>query len=168
MSTESTAARPTTLALTHVKAETFDRDLEVSDRFQKFSEEILRLSLAGVAGIGLLLVNCLSNDESHRLAMPGVKQNRLILLCSLGGFGVAALAAVAHRLASTYSLSQHLLIMRFDLRGGEKDRARAKEKRRSRDRLRLLGWWFLIGAGAALVAGAATLVWFFYRIIGMV
>ena len=168
MSSETAPARPNTLALTRVRSDTFDHDLKVSDRFQKFSEEILRLSLAGVAGIGILLVNCLSNDETHRLAMPSVKQNRFILLGSLAGFGVAALTAVAHRLVSTYSLSQHLVVMRFDLRGGVNDAARAQKTRLSRDRLRRLGWWFLIGAGAALVAGAATLVWFFYRIIEMV
>ncbi len=167
MSAETTPVAPTSLALTRVKPETFDHDVKVSDRFQKFSAEILRLSLAGVAGIGILLVSCLSNHETHSLAMPGVKQNRLILLSSLTGFGLAALAAVAHRLASTYSLSQHLLIMRFDLRGREGDKESAREKRRSRDTLRLLGWWFLIGAGLALVFGAATLVWFFYRIIEM-
>lgn len=165
MSSDSPAARPISLALTRVQPETFDHDLSVSDRFQKFSEEILRLSLAGLAGIGILLVNCISNDEAHRLALPAVDKNRLILLGSLAGFGLASLAAVAHRLASTYSLSQHLVIMRFDLRGGVNDAARAKETRRSRDRLRSLGWWFLIGAGSALVSGAAMLVWFFYNII---
>ena len=164
--TEGQTPTRLSLALTPIEPKTFGHDLEVSDRFQKFSEEILRLSLAGVAGIGILLVNCLTSGEAHRLSMPqAVKQNRLILLASLACFGTAALAAVAHRLVSTYSLALHLLILRLDLRGGARDATRAGEKRRSRDKYLRLGWVSLSAGGIFLVLGATTLVWFFYNII---
>ena len=166
MSEESTSTRRRSIALEPIVAETFAHDIEVSDRFQKFSEEILRLALAGVAGLGLLLVNCLFNATGQRLSMPqAVKQNRLILLASLTLFGAAALAAVIHRLASTYSLSQHLLILRFDIRGRAKDALISERKRRSRAKFLWLGWVSLIAGGSFLFLGAASLVWFFWRLV---
>ena len=166
MSNESASTLRRSIALEPLVAETFAHDIAVSDRFQKFSEEILRLALAGVAGLGLLLVNCLFNDGGHRLSMPqAVKQNRLILLASLTLFGAASLAAVVHRLVSTYSLSQHLLILRFDLRGQAKHEQIVKQKRRSRSKFLWIGWVSLIAGGSFLFLGAATLVWFFWRLV---
>ena len=115
-----------------VSDKTYPNDVIISDRYQKFSAELLRLSLLGIAGIGFLVVNILLKDESGQI----VKDNSFMgfLSASLVFLGLSAASALLHRWLSTDSLAEHLMLIRLEKRKAEGDverinKARAKRKR---------------------------------------
>ncbi len=53
------------LGLMQLPNNTFEHDLAVSNKYQSFSTELLRLSLLGIAAIGFLVANILAKDVPH-------------------------------------------------------------------------------------------------------
>ena len=52
------------LGLVEIPDNTYEHDMAVSNKYQKFSAEVLRLSLLGIAAIGFLLTNTLFKSSS--------------------------------------------------------------------------------------------------------
>jgi hypothetical protein len=109
---------------------TYSNDVIVSDRYQTFSAELLRLSLLGIAGIGFLVVNILLKDESRELVK--YKSFMGFLSASLVFLGLSAASALLHRWLSTDSLAEHLLLIRLEKRKAEGDSERLKKSRKKR------------------------------------
>ena len=76
-------------------------DLELLDRYQAYSAELLRLSLLGIAGYGFLIKEVLLTDKAGK----SLCQARLIesgwLLIGVVMLGASAATALAHRNFST-------------------------------------------------------------------
>jgi cytochrome b subunit of formate dehydrogenase len=53
------------LVKTQVPVDSYRVDVELFDRGQKLSAELLRLSLAGIAVVGFFLTNILANSSAH-------------------------------------------------------------------------------------------------------
>lgn len=100
---------------------TFEHDVAVSDKYQRFSTELLRLSLAGIGGIGFLLVNYLFSPQSRDQFKWLVKNTTFgfWLVLSLLFFAVSAGLALFHFYFGADSKSYHLKYLRLEQRLGD-------------------------------------------------
>jgi hypothetical protein len=128
--------------LGHIKIpkDEFEADLEVLDRFQAFSAELLRISLLGIAGIGFFVSNILLRDRNQTNGQaafsdaPSLYRVRFYLLASLICLGISAGCALLHRYFSSDSIAIHLQSLRMDLRQAAGDLERAERIRKKRGR----------------------------------
>lgn len=147
------------LGLIDTPENTFSNDLQVSDRYQTFSAEMLRIALLGIAGIGFLVVNILLKDsaKSRDLVAGDNRSFMLFMSISLVCLGVSAAFSLVHRYLSTDSLACHLRSLRLEKRDGQGDCEHVAYERKKRKRL---FWWsarILLIAGALLWLGAISL-----------
>jgi hypothetical protein len=137
-----------------IPTEGLKHDWELLDRYQAFSAELLRMSLAGLAAVGFL-VTALAGKDSL-LKISGVPlTSRLSIGVSLLALGLSAGAALAHRFVSSDSMAYHISVLRMRLRGrAEADIANEKAARDVR--FKFSGALLLV-AGAFLSVGALAL-----------
>ena len=80
----------------------YEADLQVVDRYQSFSSELLRLSLLGITGYGFLIANIVlkatKNPEQYMLLGPWTVSALIIGAVALG---LCAATALGHRYFST-------------------------------------------------------------------
>ena len=127
---------------------TFEHDLAVGSRYQAFSVEILRVSLAGLGGIGFFLTQDLTVGSIHVSSKP--------LLIAAAAFGVAAACAIAHRYLGTEALACHLMGLRLRIRNAAGDEAKAKREDTRRKRWFFCCVWLLGWASIATALGAVS------------
>jgi hypothetical protein len=151
-----------TLADIALSDDVFKADFEITDKYQAFSGELLRLALLGIAGYGFFIGNvALNNAQASEFYAEVLNQSGL-LIAGLTLLALAAAFAVAHRFFSTDCLSHQITILRIlrritspDWSEVEKDRDRARldDERigQRRDLLRCRN--LLIGSSVALVCG---------------
>lgn len=158
-------AKKYSLGLTDIPGGSFEHDLSISDRYQSFSAEILRLSLLGIAGIGFLLANLFvkdSNNPSYKAFVSSI-DIKWYLSASLICLGGAVGFALLHRYFSTDSIACHLRYIRFE-KNGLRDHELAVKEEKSRNWGFSLSYWFLwcaalfLGAGAIFLA-VAFIIW---------
>lgn len=125
-------------------SETFEHDLTVCDRYQNFSAELLRLSLAGIGAVGFMVTSIfLSKDlifdkseAKHPIYQKLAESNgfKLLIIYSLISLGTAALAALIHRFVSSDSMAYTLSYLRLRIKAGDtkfsKDQILAKSSER--------------------------------------
>ncbi|MDX6613541.1 MAG: hypothetical protein QOD75_2727 [Blastocatellia bacterium] len=90
----------------------FDKDLEILDRYQLFSAEVLRLALAGMAAIGFLVTYSTKGDGKPSVISLESYNPRLLLCLALIALACSAFFALSHRFVSTESIAEHLVILR--------------------------------------------------------
>jgi hypothetical protein len=141
------------LGLIDTPDNTFSNDLQVSDRYQAFSAEMLRLALLGIAGIGFLVVNILLRDstKSHDLIAGANRSFMAFMSASLVCLGLSAAFSLGHRYLSTDSLACHLRSLRLERRDGQGDREHVTAERKKRKKL----FWYY----ARILFMAASLLW---------
>ncbi len=103
----------------HKPSENYDTDFALLDRYQAFSAEILRLSLAGFAAVGLFL-NINAKDAAGGAIAKAVLYglgSRIFLVTTLILLALSAAAALAHRYFSSDSM-QELIETDRDERSG--------------------------------------------------
>lgn len=107
-----------------IAADRYAGDLALLDRYQRFSEEIARLSLAGIAGIGFF-VEKLDLGASRNAVLP--------VWLALACFAVGIVGALWHRYWSSDGFAYHLSAARLHERddGG----GRVAEDRKMRNAL---------------------------------
>jgi uncharacterized membrane protein YfcA len=140
-------------------------DLEISDRFQAYSAELLRVSLAGVAAIGFFF-DKLSQFLNFPQQFWGNFTVKGILILSLISLATSSALALLHRYLSSDSMAYHLTFIRL-ARAAESEndenrkkclKARARTEKKWRDRF-FSACEILLGASAfALGIGAFCLV----------
>ena len=159
-----------TLADIQLGDESFKADFEITDKYQAFSAELLRLSLLGIAGYGFLLSHVAMKD-----AGPSEFFNALSNLASVLGVGVSCLGlaagtALAHRFFSTDCLSHQIAILRLLKRTEssnwteeEKAEDRKRLERERSDQLKDLKRckYLLIASGLLLLVGAIAVAFTF-------
>lgn len=138
---------------------TFSFDLELGDRYQKFSEEVARIALLGLSAIGFLLVSLKGGGEKgESLLLRNLDLVQWPLLVALAAFAAAVGSALAHRYYATDSLANHLEGLRRTKRANPGDPDEAREAQVARDVAflwsgRLLAWAAIfLGAGAVALA----------------
>lgn len=123
-----------------VPKDLYEADMALLDRYQAFSSEIAKLSLAAVAAITTFLV--FQRSPNLATGLP---------LISLVLFGCAAGAAILHRYVSTDAMACLISSIRY----AEKKEKLDAEKAMLRRRLKQSGWLLL---GASLSAAFAALI----------
>jgi len=80
------------LGLIETPENSFSNDLQISDRYQTFSAEMLRLALLGIAAIGFIVVNILLKDSarSRELIVGDNRSFMWFMSASLVCLGVSA------------------------------------------------------------------------------
>jgi hypothetical protein len=161
--TENSVSNPSpnsTLGLIDLPEGSFKHDLSITDRYQSFSAELLRLALLGIAGIGFLLANVFVKDVSNPSykAFVGTSEVRSYLIKSLWCLGLSSVFALLHRYFSTDSMACHLRYVRLRERKGCGDRPKANKEKRGRQWRFHVSYWLLwvsavlLGTGAILLA----------------
>lgn len=145
-----------------IPVEGLKHDWTLLDRYQAFSAELLRMSLAGIAAVGFL-VTALAGKESL-LKIPELPMtSQWGMAVSLVAFGLSAGTALAHRFLSADSMACHISLLRMRLRGRAKTEV-AREKAARDWRLKSSGALLLI-SGSFLSVGAFALVVAFVRLL---
>jgi hypothetical protein len=93
-----------------IPSEGLKPDWDLLDRYQTFSAELLRMSLAGIAGIGFLVIG-----KAGLIRISGLP--RLSMIVALVTLGLSAGAALTHRYVSSDSMACHVRLLRMELRG---------------------------------------------------
>src|SRR5262245_28340392 len=130
-------------------------DWELLDRYQAFSAELLRTSLAGIGAVGFL-VTALAGEDSLLKITSVPPTSRWGMGVSLLALGLSAAAALGHRFVSSDSMACHTSLLRMELR--DRPRADIESERALRNRrfkqsgaLLLFSSW-LLGVGALALA----------------
>jgi hypothetical protein len=133
---------------------TVEHDFSVSAGYQAYSAELLRLSLAGVAGVGFLIAHA---TEKNSFPAGALAQIGPALLAALTFFGVAASFGVLHRYLSGDSLAHSVEALRLLKRGSDGDLARRRRVITKRNLQFQAAGWSLIASGVSLLGGVPAL-----------
>jgi hypothetical protein len=160
----------------------YKADIQVSDRYQAFSTELLRLSLLGIAGYGFLVSEVVfkAKAEAPNTSLTLLKQHPYWIVIGLSALGVSAALALGHKYFATDCITHHvrkLRLMKFgdsmtvndlEVYRIRKRRNRRKIKRETRSferdlntcRLMLIFSTLLLVVGIVAVAVTFTLITF--------
>jgi hypothetical protein len=141
-------------------------DVELHDRYQQFSAELLRLSLGGIAAVGVVLGLLADKDTSQRaLETLDVPLFEGMLISALLALVIAAAAALLHRFYASDGLYHHLraikLLILIEQMSTESEHVRqqihAAASRDEETRNKKFYWStiFLGSAGASLAVASA-------------
>lgn len=146
-------------------------DFALTDRYQAFSSELVRVALLGIAVCGFLLKEVYF-AEKHDAFLTALKAYRHFFQFGIVSLAASASFALGHRYFSSDSMAFHVTYLRLrKLRDEGSDAAQryedlnsrmATEKSSYRRRLKIC-WWLLLLATIFLVIGAFTLAYTFSR-----
>jgi hypothetical protein len=151
------------LGLQSLPERTFEHDLAISDRYQQFSAELLRLGLLGISAIGFLITQFLlrtvsESDQAVKPITPLLNGFKCYVTSSLIFLGLSVACALLHRYVSSDSMSTQLELLRLEIRQNRNDGTETKKKRDGRNKGFKWSFWLLLGSGLFLVLGAAALI----------
>lgn len=122
-----------------ISEEDYKPDFEILDRYISFSSEILRLSLFGISGFGVLLLYGNKAGETKLLN----SDTTYALFIAVIFLGISAGLALSHRFFATDSMSYHISYLR---------KKNPNERIGRNSRLKLSGW-ILISAEVSFGIG---------------
>ena len=155
---------PTALQLLQAKvpADLYQIDLELFDRGQKLSAELLRLSLAGIAVVGFSLTKILPNFSGH-LASNTFK---LCLSCAVLACVLSTLFSLLQAFFASGAMFHHIQAIKLTQINGQaliddalKEVSTRKAKHRSAHWLLIASSIFLLIAACLL--GASLIEWMY-------
>lgn len=146
-----------------LEGNSYQVDLEVLDRYQSFSAELLRLALLCLAGFGFLISNVVferTDTGASAALLARCRDTQPILSLGALSLAAAAMCALGHRYFSTDSMAHHVRRLRLtrrlaELPASERDElerivgVESASLRKDLDRCRKL----LVGAIVMLVVG---------------
>ena len=149
------SAEPTALQLLQVElhADSYRIDLELFDRGQKLSAELLRLSLAGIAIVGFFLTKILANFPAH-LASNTLK------LCLAGAVLACVLSTLFSLLQAFFAsgaMFHHIKAIKLTQLKDQALNDALKETLSAREAKFKTAHWLLIASAIFLVIAACLL-----------
>jgi len=160
--TKSTANKVFSLAEISIEEDLYNADLQLLDKYQAFSTELLRLSLLGIGVCGFLLKEVVFKFPDSSAFLTTLKGARITF-----GSGIALLAgsaafALGHRYFSADSMAYQLAYLRYktvrdksteeDDRFAKSNAHMLREKEGMHKRLRA-SWWCLLISTILLAIG---------------
>lgn len=167
-------------SLTEVSLEesTYKADLEVTDRYQNFSAELLRAALLGIGVFGFLLKEVILNEKGQANYLHPFISARSWFVGGLAGLAFSAAFALAHRYVSSDCIAYQIRYLRLKsardeaLKNGAAGRdtasKRNEEMQIEKDRLAVRlkrGGHTLLIAAVTLALGVALIAIGFTRTI---
>jgi len=140
----------------------YKADLELHDRSQAFSSELLKLALGGIAVVGFLLANFPETRLEQSLKDMSV---RVLFSASVAAFALAAAAALLQRFYAAGSLFHHLQAIKLLLLGNASPQSEVEMNMSVRTAKFLQAHSFLKGAAFLLVTAAILLSVAFTRMM---
>ena len=125
----------------------FSDDVQLLDRFQSFSAEVLRLASLSIAAIGYML----NSASAATILAPGRPIVRIAFIVGLVALGLSICASLVHRYASTDSMAWHL-----DLERKKKNKTDVTSYEERRDLLFAISTWSIFAAPTFLIIGAVA------------
>lgn len=161
---------PRSLGLVEVPNNTYEHDLAVSNKYQNFSSEVLRLSLLGIAAIGFLVTNTVFKNSAppHQTGPLGAllpKEFKYLITLSLAWLGMSAGCALLHSYFSADTVAWHLSVIRRELRKADEDDVAVVRERKKRKRYLTWEFRFKVAAGVFLWLGAIFLATSFIALL---
>jgi uncharacterized membrane protein len=151
-----------TIADLELEEKVYKADFEITDKFQAFSKELVRISLLGLGVYGFLIKLATDKPGSEFLHM--LRNYRVLALCGVVAFAICAACSLLNGFMSSLCLSHQLVISRYfgRLEGNRwdehhKGQFREEIKRQQKEQRAVLirGNRFLVVATFALIIGAA-------------
>lgn len=145
-----------------VPAEHYQVDLELLDRYQKFSSELLRLALAGIAVIGFLITNIIGDKGVAGAGAP-LTWFKICAFVSAALLCLSAAASLCHRYLATDGVYYHVKAIRLRLlakhtnAGTQTGKEKLDEAVRNRKAIYQFSGRFLFAAATLLWAGVVIL-----------
>ena len=135
---------------------TYKHHFELLDRYQAFSAEVLRLSLATIAAFGFFLG--IEHGEGLTIAHQMVSHTgpRWLIGSGLVALVISAAAALAHRYVSADAMYYILL---SDTRALRDDEAAVRRAMLKRSEMAILAAPAALAVGVALLAAGFLLAW---------
>lgn len=105
-----------------IDEQSYRLDVELIDKYQAFSAELLRLALLGITGVGLLLVTILTKRIEELNPVLLAPLTKIFLSISVLFFSFSSLFALAHRYYSTNGLFHHIRALKIKKKLDLKDK----------------------------------------------
>ena len=148
-------------------------DLELLDRYQAYSAELLRLSLLGIAGYGFLIKEVLLTDKAGKLPFQArLIESGWLLIIGVVMLGASAATALAHRNLSTDACACIIAFLRMT---NSKRPASPvlinRERKTIHSELKWSGRfleasaWFLALGALCVVATFVSVLWHWHRVV---
>lgn len=156
------AALAQRLARLVVPADRYKADLELHDRSQQFSGELLKLALAGIAVVGFLLAHFPKEQLDQTLKTGGF---RWPLSASVVAFALSVAFALLHRFYATGANFHHLQAIKLLMLDDASLEKQVEDNLRIRTAKFMVCHRFLQAAAWFLVFAAALLAAAFIRLM---
>jgi hypothetical protein len=139
------------LAQLDVTEARYKADLELHDRSQSFSSELLKLALGGIAVVGFLLANFPKGPLEQSLNDKSV---RILFSATVVAFALAAGAALLQRFYASGAMFHHLQVIKLLMLEGGSDQSeverniciRTAKFMRAHSLLKCAAWLLVIAA----------------------
>jgi hypothetical protein len=99
----------------HIEEANYKSELEIFDRWQSFSVELLRLSLLGIAIFGFLYQQVFANFDSHKNPNVPIALIKFLSQVSVALFAASTVCALLYRYGSTEAMLHYLRGLRNPL-----------------------------------------------------
>jgi hypothetical protein len=161
MRENSPLAQPDT-AYGELEEKQYKAEVELADRYQSFTAELLRLSLLGIAIFGFLYKEVFLDFDRKKHPLVPIDMLKTIASFSILLFGICALLALVFRYWSAESTRLYIEGLRF-LKAGNQEKAELGLKSRSRAVVVCIA--SKAGAAASLAAGAVLVAFVFFKLL---
>jgi hypothetical protein len=155
----------TPLGLIPLEQNTFEHDLAVSERYQNFSTELLRLSLLAMAALGFLLKEILLTNRPGNINVLHNPVFRTGFIICLVFLSLSAFSAMLHRYYGPDSKACHLKSLRLYNRNAEGDKKEYEKEIAERNKKLRISKYLLLVSGLSLLAGAISVIALFIKAV---
>ena len=140
----------------------YKTEMELADRYQAFTAELLRLALLGIAAFGFLYKEAFLEFDTSQHPDVDILAAKTRAACGIALFGLTSASALLFRYCSSETVRLYLDGLRFSAAGADAEAAQSLICRR-----RLVYVCIISKAGAAafLAVGALLTSWAFLELL---
>jgi hypothetical protein len=150
----------TTTADLRLDEQVYKPDFEITEKFQSFSKELVRISLLGLGAYGFLIK--MAADQGGDRYLEALRIHKVLAVLGVAAFAICASCALLNGFLATKCLAHQLIIARYfgrldgdryDEHTKESFRDVIQEHQRAQKRVLRFGNGCLLAATLALIGG---------------
>ncbi|HEY5039128.1 MAG TPA: hypothetical protein VIJ93_08670 [bacterium] len=155
-----------TIADLELDEKVYKPDFEITEKFQAFSKELVRISLLGLGVYGFLIKMAADEKGDKHLFLQAMRDQKIPAMMGVVAFALCAASALFQGFLATKCLSHQLIISRYfgrlegnrwDEKDKESFRNTIKENQVAQKCVLKWGGWLLFTATIALICGAVLM-----------